>query len=73
MVSLIIAFPGIVTRDTSKQAEGNLDTLQQQVDSGKGNAAKPEPAMPGVDKPAETAEDPMEALRRANEADKPKK
>ena len=73
MVSLIIAFPGIVTRDTSQQAEGNLDTLQQQIDSGKGNAAKPEPTMPGADKPAETAEDPMEALRRANEADKPKK
>ena len=73
MVGLIIAFPGIVTRDTGKQAEGNLDTLQQQVDSGKGNAAKPEPAMPGADKPAETAEDPMEALRRANESDKPKK
>ena len=73
MVSLIIAFPGIVTRDTSKQAEGNLDTLQQQIDSDKGNAAKPEPTMPGADKPAETAEDPMEALRRANESDKPKK
>jgi TRAP-type mannitol/chloroaromatic compound transport system permease large subunit len=74
MVALIIAFPGIVTRDTNKAAEGNIDMLQQQIDSGrKDEAAKPEPQMPGAEPKKEEAEDPMEAIRRANEADKQKK
>jgi GntP family gluconate:H+ symporter len=80
MVSLIIAFPGIVSRDTGKKAEGNLELLQQQIDSGRAaEDAKPEPTltMPAAgdkDKPAsDAAEDPMEAIRRANEADKAKK
>jgi hypothetical protein len=72
MVSLIIAFPGIVTRDTSKAAEGNLDQLQQQIDSGLGAAQKPEPTLPDADK-KDAPEDPMEAIRRANEQDKAKK
>ena len=74
MVGLIIAFPGIVSRDTGKAAEGNLDLLQQQIDSGRAQEAKPEPTLPGAEKPKERAEDdPMEAIRRANEADKQKK
>jgi TRAP-type mannitol/chloroaromatic compound transport system permease large subunit len=76
MVGLIIAFPGIVTRDTGKKDAGNIDLLQQQIDSGRSDKAdkpKAEPTLPGADKPAEAAEDPMEAIRRANEADKQKK
>jgi GntP family gluconate:H+ symporter len=76
MVGLIIAFPGIVTRDINKAAEGNIEQLQMDVDRGRRDAAKLEPTMPGADgkdtgKAAE-AEDPMEAVRRANEADKKK-
>jgi GntP family gluconate:H+ symporter len=77
MVGLIIAFPGIVTRDTNKGPEGNMQLLEQQIDAGRtSDAAKPEPTMPGADagKPKEAAEeDPMEAIRRANESDKTKK
>jgi GntP family gluconate:H+ symporter len=78
MVALIIAFPGIVSRDTGKAAEGNLDLLQQQIDSGRSKEeAKPaptlQPAAGDKDKPADAAEDPMEAIRRANDADKQKK
>ena len=74
MVGLIIAFPGIVTRDTNKAPEGNLDQLQQQIDSGLGASPKPEPTLPGADDKAKDApEDPMEAIRRANEQDKAKK
>ena len=74
MVGLIIAFPGIVTRDTHKADEGNLDQLQQQIDRGLGAPQKPEPALPGADDKAKDApEDPMEAIRRANEQDKQKK
>jgi GntP family gluconate:H+ symporter len=78
MVALIITFPGIVTRDTGKAAEGNLDLLQQQIDSGRSKEeAKPaptlQPAAGDKDKPADAAEDPMEAIRRANDADKQKK
>jgi tripartite ATP-independent transporter DctM subunit len=72
MVGLIIAFPGIVTRDTSKAAEGNLEQLQQQIDSGLGAAQKPEPTLTDADK-KDAPEDPMEAVRRANEQDKAKK
>ncbi len=72
MVGLIIAFPGIVTRDTSKPAEGNLEQLQQQIDSGLGAPQKPEPTLPGADG-KDAPEDPMEAIRRANEQDKAKK
>ncbi len=73
MVGLIIAFPGIVTRDTNKAAEGNIDLLQQQIDSGRKDEAKPEPQMPGAEPKKDEAEDPMEAIRRANEQDKQKK
>jgi GntP family gluconate:H+ symporter len=74
MVALIIAFPGIVTRDTGKAAEGNLDLLQQQIDSGKASEAKPEPTLPGAeDKKKDEPEDPMAAILRANEQDKQKK
>ena len=74
MVGLIIAFPGIVTRDTNQAAEGNLDQLQQQIDSGLGASQKPEPTLPGADNKGKDApEDPMEAIRRANEQDKAKK
>jgi TRAP-type mannitol/chloroaromatic compound transport system permease large subunit len=74
MVSLIIAFPGIVSRDTNKAPEGNLDQLQQQIDNGLGATQKPEPTLPGADdKTKDAPEDPMEAIRRANEQDKAKK
>jgi TRAP-type mannitol/chloroaromatic compound transport system permease large subunit len=72
MVGLIIAFPGIVTRDTNKAPEGNLEQLQQQIDEGLG-AQKPAPTLPGADGKAQEEEDPMEAIRRANEEDKAKK
>jgi TRAP-type mannitol/chloroaromatic compound transport system permease large subunit len=74
MVGLIIAFPGIVSRDLGTKDPGNMDLLQQQIDGGRGNeAAKPEPTMPGAEPKQEEAEDPMEAIRRANEQDKQKK
>jgi len=73
MVGLIIAFPGIVTRDTNKAAEGNIDLLQQQIDADRKDEAKPEPQMPGAEPKKDEAEDPMEAIRRANEQDKNKK
>jgi TRAP-type mannitol/chloroaromatic compound transport system permease large subunit len=78
MVGLIITFPGIVTRDTNKASEGNIDMLQQQIDATRRDGpAKAEPAMPssagaGAEK-KESADDPMEAIRRANEEDKQKK
>ncbi len=73
MVGLIITFPGIVSRDLNKAAQGNIDQLQQDVERGR-NEAKPEPTMPSPDaKPADAPEDPMEAIRRANEQDKQKK
>jgi TRAP-type mannitol/chloroaromatic compound transport system permease large subunit len=74
MVSLIIAFPGIVTRDTGKAAEGNIDLLQQQIDSTRGGAQKSAPQMPEPEsKPKDAPEDPMAAILRANEQDKQKK
>jgi len=77
MVALIIAFPGIVSRDTNKAAAGNIDLLQQQVDTGRGgDAVKPEPSMPAAsndESKKEEPEDPMEAIKRANEQDKQKK
>ena len=76
MVSLIIAFPGIVTRDTGKAAEGNMEQLQLDVDRSQksGGDTKAEPTMPGADDKAKgEPEDPMEAIRRANEQDKQKK
>ncbi len=74
MVALIITFPGIVTRDTNKAGEGNIDLLQQQVDSRRGkDATKPEPTLPGAEPKKDEPEDPMEAVRRANEQDKQNK
>ncbi|MBL0148291.1 MAG: TRAP transporter large permease subunit [Ideonella sp.] len=76
MVSLIIAFPGIVTRDLNKAAEGNIEQLQQDVERSQKDdkGGKAEPTMPGADDKAKDApEDPMEAIRRANEQDKQKK
>jgi TRAP-type mannitol/chloroaromatic compound transport system permease large subunit len=73
MVGLIIAFPGIVTRNTANAAEGNLEQLQIDVDRTQ-REAKPETALPGAEgKGKDAAEDPMEAIRRANEEDKAKK
>jgi TRAP-type mannitol/chloroaromatic compound transport system permease large subunit len=73
MVGLIIAFPGIVSRDTVKGPAGNVDQLQMDVDRSQ-KEAKPDPLQPGADdKSKDAAEDPMEALRRASEPDKPKK
>jgi GntP family gluconate:H+ symporter len=75
MVGLIITFPGIVTRDTGKAAEGNLNLLQQEVDSER-RQERAEPQMPTPDdanKDSAGPEDPMEAVRRANEQDKLKK
>jgi hypothetical protein len=72
MVGLIIAFPGIVSRDTAGANAGNLDQLQQQIDSERGGQAeKPAPEFPAASAPA-AEEDPMEAIRRANEEDKNK-
>ncbi|MBL0088559.1 MAG: TRAP transporter large permease subunit [Ideonella sp.] len=76
MVGLIIAFPGIVTRDLNKAAEGNIEQLQQDVERSQKDdkGGKAEPTMPGADDKAKDApEDPMEAIRRANEQDKQKK
>jgi GntP family gluconate:H+ symporter len=80
MVGLIIAFPGIVTRDLNKAAEGNIDQLQQDIDRSR-KEAKPEPTMPALDNKADDKsskakdepEDPMAAILRANEQDKQKK
>jgi TRAP-type mannitol/chloroaromatic compound transport system permease large subunit len=73
MVGLIIAFPGIVSRDTVTGPAGNVDQLQMDVDRSQ-KEAKPDPLQPGADdKGKDAAEDPMEALRRASEQDKPKK
>ena len=75
MVGLIIAFPGIVTRDTNPAAsQGNIDQLQMDVDRSQKEAGKAEPTVPGAaDKPKDAPEDPMEAVLRANEQDKQKK
>jgi TRAP-type mannitol/chloroaromatic compound transport system permease large subunit len=70
MVGLIIAFPGIVTRDSAKAGEGNIDQLQMDVDRSQKDA-KPDPVMPAADDKGKAApEDPMESIRRANEQDK---
>jgi len=74
MVALIIAVPGIVSRDTAPAGSGNIDLLQQQIDAGRGaEAAKPEATLPSAEPKKDEAEDPMEAIRRANEQDKQKK
>ena len=74
MVGLIIAVPGIVSRDTAPAGNGNIDLLQQQIDAGRGTeAAKPEATLPTAEPKKDEAEDPMEAIRRANEQDKQKK
>ena len=75
MVGLIIAVPGIVSRDLNQAVQGNIDLLQQQIDTGRSReAAKPEPVMPGASEPKkDEAEDPMAAILRANEQDKQKK
>ena len=73
MVGLIIAFPGVVTRDTNPAAGGNLDQLQQQIEREQ-REVKPEPQLPDAgSKGQDAAEDAMEAIRRANEQDKQKK
>jgi TRAP-type mannitol/chloroaromatic compound transport system permease large subunit len=74
MVALIIAVPGIVSRDTAPAGSGNIDLLQQQIDAGRGaETAKPEASLPSAEPKKDEAEDPMEAIRRANEQDKQKK
>lgn len=80
MVALIITFPGIVSRDKPDTEHQNLDQLQQQVDQMQQDNTKADPmaGFPAPDQPASAAEpaaaeDPMEAIRRANEEDKSKK
>jgi hypothetical protein len=83
MVGLIIAFPGIVSRDVAKDA-GNLEQLQMDVDRGEAapaaNQAAPsmEPAASGGDAAASGAEggaseDPMKGLLESMGKDKDKK
>jgi len=87
MVGLIIAFPGIVTREVHTIDEGNMELLDKQFEATGGgnvyNQGGAEPSLtpadassapaagPSASQPAE--EDPMEAIRRANEQDKAKK
>ena len=73
MVGLIIAFPGIVSRDTAPKNLGNMDQLQMEVDKMR-NEVKPEPQFPAAEggQSQQAEEDPMEAIRRANEQDKKK-
>ncbi|WP_425260556.1 TRAP transporter large permease [Rubrivivax sp. RP6-9] len=73
MVGLIIAFPGIVSRDTGPKNIGNIDKLQMEVDKMR-NEPQPEPQFPSAegDKSQPAEEDPMEAILRANEQDKKK-
>jgi GntP family gluconate:H+ symporter len=77
MVGLIISFPGIVNRDLNKGAQGNIDLLQQEIDQQNTKDqqdTKPDPLLPAPDEKAKDApEDPMDAIRRANEQDKQKK
>src|SRR5512137_2452938 len=50
MVGLIIAFPGIVSRDTGKVDHGNIEQLQMEIDKARDDRqARPEPQMPGPD------------------------
>ena len=70
---------GTTNRDWWPQ-QLRLDLLQQQVDNDRakeGGKAPPTfdlaPAAGDKDKAGDVAEDPMEAIRRANEADKQKK
>jgi GntP family gluconate:H+ symporter len=83
MVGLIIAFPGIVSRDVAKDA-GNLEQLQMDVDRGEAapaanqGAPSMEPAASGGDAAASGAEggaseDPMKGLLESMGKDKDKK
>ena len=73
MVGLIIAFPGIVSRDTGPKNTGNIEQLQMEVDKMR-DATQAEPQFPASEGGAsqQAEEDPMEAIRRANEQDKKK-
>ena len=79
MVGLIIAFPGIVSRDVSKDA-GNLDQLQMDVDKGEGGRT-PAALPPGFDAGASAPtppndidkEDPMKGLLDSMKKDEGKK
>jgi TRAP-type mannitol/chloroaromatic compound transport system permease large subunit len=80
MVGLIIAFPGIVSRDVVKVDDSQLHKLEQQVEQMQNDRSEqtdPMAGFPSADKASEAApaaaEDPMEAIRRANEEDKNKK
>jgi GntP family gluconate:H+ symporter len=68
MVSLIIAFPNLVSGGIAKRAE--LDTTNIQIDVPKVDYGRP--AGPGGGA-APAADDPMEAVRRALEQDQKKK
>ena len=78
MVALIIAVPGIVSRTVDKPAEVNLDQLQvaPKPDKDRGpdpfQASPKESAASGGAGGKDAAEDPMDAIRRANEEDKAK-
>jgi GntP family gluconate:H+ symporter len=73
MVGLIIAVPGIVSRN-KQGPQGNIDLLQQEIDqSQKLERNKPEPTLPGPEGKKDEPEDPMAAILRANEQDKQKK
>lgn len=80
MVGLIITFPGIVSRDVVKVDDSQLHKLEQQVEQMQNDRSEqtdPMAGFPSADKASEAApaaaEDPMEAIRRANEEDKNKK
>ncbi|MFO1328643.1 MAG: TRAP transporter large permease subunit [Rubrivivax sp.] len=81
MVGLIIAVPGIVSRSEDKPTEVNLEQLQQMQGGKRSSQDLPPPgpdgsasasAQPDGGGKAADAEDPMEAVRRANEEDKRK-
>jgi TRAP-type mannitol/chloroaromatic compound transport system permease large subunit len=79
MVGLIIAFPGIVSRDTAKPADNGGDLLEQQIEQQREQRTEPPALLPG-DSGASSAPgsggdaaakpDPMAELLRAAEEEK---
>jgi hypothetical protein len=73
MVGLIIAFPGIVSRDLNKAAEGNIDQLQQDVDRSKSEEAAAQQAAEAAQGPASAASGSDPAASAATAEDDPMK
>jgi len=76
LVGIVIAFPQSVTAFLDKAQVVDTDAATQMLQGmgGKGNDAASAPGAPGSAASApDAAEDPMEAIRRANEQDKQKK